>query len=138
MFERVERAARAAGITLDYSKLTRSYNTVAAHTLLRHAGPRGTQRALADALFRAYFDGQNVAEASVLAEIATPHGFTAEEVMRLVNDPAERARTISEAESMRASGVSGVPFYVFDGRLAMTGAQPVTQMKAAIEQATAR
>jgi predicted DsbA family dithiol-disulfide isomerase len=55
VFERVEAAARESGIPLDLSKQRKVYSTVAAHTLLRHAQAKGTQRALLDALFAAYF-----------------------------------------------------------------------------------
>src|SRR5690554_6204134 len=51
MFARVEAAAREAAIDLDLSKQKYAYDTTAAHTLLRHAESRGTQAALADALF---------------------------------------------------------------------------------------
>jgi predicted DsbA family dithiol-disulfide isomerase len=138
MFARVESQARSAGIPMDFAKITRSYPTVHAHTLIRHAGARGTQAALADALFAAYFlDGKNVADASVLAEIAAPHGFTRAEVEALVASEEERALTVAEAESARQQGVSGVPFYVLDGKLALSGAQPVERFRAAIEQAVA-
>jgi predicted DsbA family dithiol-disulfide isomerase len=44
IFQRVESAAREAGIPLDLSKQRHTYSTLAAHTLLRHAGARGTQK----------------------------------------------------------------------------------------------
>src|SRR5687767_11897023 len=50
IFQRVEFAACEAGIPLDLSKQRYTYSTLAAHTLLRHAGARGTQHGLADAL----------------------------------------------------------------------------------------
>jgi predicted DsbA family dithiol-disulfide isomerase len=129
MFARVESQARSAGIPMDFAKIKRSYPTIHAHTLLRHAAARGTQGALADALFAAYFlDGKNVADARVLAEIAAPFGFAREEVEALVANDEERALTIAEAESARREGVSGVPF---------SGAQPVEQFRAAIAKAVA-
>jgi predicted DsbA family dithiol-disulfide isomerase len=135
MFERVESEARSAGIPMDFTKIIRSYPTVHAHTLLRHAARRGTQRALADALFASYFLlGRNVADAEVLADIAAPHGFTRTEVKALVGDERERAQTVAEAESARQQGVSGVPLYVLDGKLALSGAQRVEQFRAAIER----
>src|SRR5580658_347341 len=50
MFARVEAAARESGIPLDFSKVRRTPSTVAAHTLLDAAYPKGTQHALAGAL----------------------------------------------------------------------------------------
>ncbi len=138
MFARVEQAARSSGIELDFSRIRRSCSTVDAHTLLRHAIGRGTQSALADALFTAYFqEGRDIGARDVLRALASQHGFTAEEVDALLSDPSERAETRAEAEGMSAQGISGVPFFVFDERLAVSGAQPPEVLRGAIEQALA-
>ncbi|HEY9514618.1 MAG TPA: DsbA family oxidoreductase [Gemmatimonadaceae bacterium] len=136
MFARVEAAARGAGIPLDYSKLTYAYPTIAAHTLLRHAYEKGTQRALTDALFVAYFlDARNVADVEVLVDVATRHGFTADEVRALVRDEGELARTRSEAQEAAASGVSGVPLFILNDRYSLSGAQPSDVFRKAITMA---
>lgn len=136
-FARVEEAARETGIPLDFAKLTRSYPTVRAHTLLRHAAAKGTQRALSRALFAAYFlEGQNIADPAVLAEVAAPHGFDSAEVAALVGDPRELAQTRQEAEHAARSGVRGVPLFIFDGRSALSGAQPEAVFREAIRAAS--
>jgi len=124
-FAAVERAARDTGIALDYDKLRLGYPTVRAHTLLRHAMAKGTQRALSRALFAAYFlEARNIADPAVLAEVAAPHGFSADEVQTLTSDPQELAQTRQAAEHAARSGVRGVPLFIFDGRSAISGAQP--------------
>lgn len=136
MFARVEEAARASGIPLDFSKLTFAHPTVKAHTLLRHAHAKGTQRAFADDLFAAHFlDARNISDDDVLVEIATRHGFEADETRRLLTDASERASIEDEASQAAASGIRGVPFFVFNGRLALSGGQPVEVFHDAIEQA---
>jgi predicted DsbA family dithiol-disulfide isomerase len=138
MFRRIEEAARDTGITLDFSRITRTPNTVAAHTLLRHAVDKGTQPALSEALFAAYFlDGQDIGEAGVLAAIAVAHGFTHDEALRLAGDAAELAATRMEAEEAAQAGVRGVPFFVFANRLALSGAQPSHVFREAIARALA-
>lgn len=136
MFGRVEAAARETGIPLDFKKVTRTVSTIAGHTLLRHALDKGTQRALADALFDAYFlQGRDIGQADTLAELATGHGFTVDEALALLRDEAELAATRAEASEAARSGVQGVPFFVFGGRLAVSGAQPVAVLRSAIERA---
>lgn len=136
MFARVEEAGRASGIPLDFSKQTFTYPTVKAHTLLRHAHAKGTQRALADALFTAHFlDALNVSDPELLAALASRHGFEADEARRLVTDERELAITRDEASQAAASGIRGVPFFVFDGRLALSGGQPEEVFRDAIQQA---
>jgi predicted DsbA family dithiol-disulfide isomerase len=136
MFGRVEAAAKDSGIPLDFAKVRRWASTVGAHTLLRHAIAKGTQPALARALFDAYFlEGRDIGDASVLASIAEAHGFGADEATALVTDAAELAATKAEAVAASRRGISGVPFVILDGRLAVSGAQPVATFKAAIERA---
>jgi predicted DsbA family dithiol-disulfide isomerase len=138
MFGRVEAAARETGIPLDFSKITRSVATTRAHTLLRHAAERGTQRALKLALLEAYFlQGRDVGDVDTLAEIAGAHGFAPDEARALVRDEAELRETREEAATVAADGVTGVPFFVLGGRLAFSGAQPLETMKKAIRQALA-
>lgn len=77
VFEPVEAAGRQAGIPLDFSRVTRVYSTVPAHTLLRHAHEKATQLALMHALFEAYFfNSSNIADREILIDLAAPHGFT--------------------------------------------------------------
>jgi predicted DsbA family dithiol-disulfide isomerase len=133
---RVEQAARDSGQALDLSKQPRSYPTLRAHTLLRHAEARGTQRALARALYRANFDeGRNIHDPAVLADVAAAHGFTAAEVEALVTSDDELAATRAATREASQLGIRGVPFFVFNGKLAVSGAQPVDVLRAAIREA---
>jgi predicted DsbA family dithiol-disulfide isomerase len=136
MFARVEAAARETGIPLDFAKVQRMVSTVGAHTLLRHAAARGTQRTLADALFEAYFlDGRDIGQASVLAALAERQGFSADEALSLIGDENERRRTREDAEESERRGVEGVPFFMFGDRLALSGAQPLKVFRSTIERA---
>jgi predicted DsbA family dithiol-disulfide isomerase len=138
MFATVEAAAQASGIPLDLSKQPFSYPTVAAHTLLRHAADPVTQLALADALFVAHFlDARNIADPDVLVDIASRHGFEPAVARRLLEDEAELEVTRTEAGRAAASGIRGVPFFVFDNRLAVSGGQREEVFRDAIQQALA-
>jgi predicted DsbA family dithiol-disulfide isomerase len=137
MFARVEAEARKSGIPLDLSKQPRQRPTAAAHTLIRHALDKGTQPALAMALFEAHFlAGRNIADPDTLAEIGTAHGFAAEEALGLATDPAELAITREMALHAAQGGISGVPFFIFDRRLALSGSQPEEVFVQALAQAT--
>jgi predicted DsbA family dithiol-disulfide isomerase len=136
MFATVEQVARASGIPLDFSKVRRTPPTIGAHTLLRQAIGKGTQRALASAFFEGYFlEGLDLGDRAVLAAIAGPHGFDGDEVSRVLDDEDELALTRSDADAAVASGIRGVPFFVFGGRVAVHGAQAVEVLRAAIARA---
>lgn len=137
MFARVEEAAAGAGITLDLAAQPRAYDTAAAHTLLRHAEEKGTQRALVDALFVAYFiEARDISDADVLADVAQRHGFTREEARRLVVDEDELAYTRHESRAAATDGVRGVPLFIFNDKLAISGAQPAEAFRRAIASVT--
>src|SRR4051812_4970291 len=109
LWARLEAEARKSELELDLSKQGRSYPTARAHTMIRHAAAKGTQRALVRALYRANFqDARNINDIAVLAEIAAPHGFTADEVARLTGDERELRETREEALAAAAAGIDGV------------------------------
>jgi predicted DsbA family dithiol-disulfide isomerase len=139
LWGRVEAAARESGIPLDLSRQPMMYPTAAAHTLVRHADAKGTQRALASALFQAYFlDAVNISDVGTLAGIAERHGFTRAEATELATAEPELELTREEAISAAQGGIRGVPFFVFAGQLAVSGAQSVDVLQAAIRQALER
>jgi predicted DsbA family dithiol-disulfide isomerase len=136
LWARLEAEARKSELELDLSKQRWSYPTARAHTLIRHAAAKGTHRALVHALYRAYFqEARNINDTAVLAEIAAPHGFDADEVSRLSADERELGETREEALAAAAAGVDGVPLFVFAERISVAGAQPESVLRAAIEQA---
>lgn len=138
LLARVEGAARESGLALDLTKQPMSYPTAAAHTLLRHAAGRGTQRALARALFRAYFDdARDISDPTLLAEIAGAHGFEPAEAARLAADESELAETRREATAASERGITGVPFFVFNDRFTVSGAQSTAVLRSVIEKAQA-
>lgn len=138
IFERVEAAARESGIALDFAKVRRTPNTLKAHALIGAAGPKGTQRALARALFTAYFlEGRDLSDDAVLADIAVSNGFDAAEAAAVLSDAQALEETRAVAAELSAQGISGVPFTIFDGKLAVSGAQPVEVFRQAIARARA-
>ena len=136
LWARLEAEARKSDLELDLSKQRLSYPTARAHTLLRAAAGKGTQRALIRDLYRAFFqEARNINDPAVLAEVAAPHGFAADEVARLTGDEAALGETREEARAAAAAGITGVPFFVFDERLAVAGAQQEEVLRQAIDQA---
>ncbi len=125
LWARVEEQAAAAGIALDLSKQPRSFPTQKPHTLIRLARDKGTQHAFANAIAEAYFLGhRQVNDDAVLVEIATEYGFTRDEALAAIADPSALAITHDLAVSAAQQGIQGVPFFIFDERFALSGAQP--------------
>jgi predicted DsbA family dithiol-disulfide isomerase len=122
---RAEAEARKSGIELDLSKQPRTYPTRKDHTLVRLARVKGTQHALANAIAWAYFmDHRETRDEEVLAEIATQHGYAREEALQVMRDADALGETHDLATAAAEQGIQGVPFFVFDNRFAISGAQP--------------
>ncbi|MGW0806468.1 DsbA family oxidoreductase [Nonomuraea sp. NPDC002799] len=130
MTERVATVATEEGLEMDYDRAV-SANTFEAHRLIELAERQGLGKAMADRLFRAYFtEGRNVADAGVLAELAAEAG------VRDSGDGAEEVR--EQLGRARALGISGVPLFLFEGKYAVSGAQPEDAFTAAIDEVAER
>lgn len=125
IWARAEAEARKSGIDLDLSKQPRTYPTRKDHTLVRLARVKGTQHALANAIAWAYFmDHRETRDEEVLAEIASQHGYAREEALQVMRDADALGETHDLATAAAEQGIQGVPFFVFDNRFAISGAQP--------------
>lgn len=124
MQARVEAAARDAGVALDLSVQPMSYPTIKPHTLIRSAAPEH-QYPLAKAFAAAYFlEGKDITDNDLLADIATQHGYTREAALALLADKQELDTTQAMALSASQQGINGVPFFIFENKFAISGAQP--------------
>jgi len=136
MFARVEGAAREAGIALDFAAVRTMPNTLSAHVLAAALAESDAQRAFVDAVFTAYFlEGRDIGDAAVLTELAAPHGLRAEQVAVLLANADLRQRVRELAASMTGQGITGVPFFIFNQKLALSGAQPAEVFRRAVAEA---
>jgi len=122
---RLSEAALESGVTFNWAKVTKSVNTRMAHMLIAAASTvqRGTE--MKAALFKAYWqDGRDIGDVETLVQIAVEQGFD-EQAARdeLANDEL-RETVIGLENHAREVGVTGVPFFIIDGKLAVSGAQP--------------
>lgn len=130
--------AAADGLTFRMDELVTG-NTRDAHRLLQWAADsaeQGRQAELAEALYRAYFTEQrSVFDHESLVAIAAEQGFDADAARAVLagDDYADAVET--EEETARDIGVQGVPFFVFDRKFAVAGAQPAEVLRSALTQA---
>lgn len=133
----VAAAGTAAGLEFRLDRQRRTPNTVDAHRLVRRAGEAGgapLQDAVAEALFRAYFqDGRDIGDPAVLAEIASGAGL-ADAAAFLASDEGEAAVREEDA-GFRRLGISGVPSFALAGHVLFSGAVPAERMAEAFRRA---
>jgi predicted DsbA family dithiol-disulfide isomerase len=136
MQERVAKAGEADGLIFAFDRIGRTPNTFDAHRLIWFAGQQGCQDEVAEALFHSYFtNGREIGSLNSLAEIASDCGLSREEVERfLASDQGVQEVRIEEATGRRL-GIRGVPYFVLNGSISISGAQPPDIFVSALQQA---
>jgi predicted DsbA family dithiol-disulfide isomerase len=125
MDREVAEAGKTLGLTFHYDRVLVTPNTLDGHRLLWWAKEIGSQDALAEALFRAYFsEGHDLGKLEVLTDVAAEVGLSREETRRLLQSDQGRAEVLAEEHEARRRGLNGVPFFLVNGIPAFAGAQP--------------
>ena len=120
----VERA-EAAGLSIDFSAIKRTPNTLDAHRLIHWAGVEDMQNDMAMALFRAYFEeGRDIGDHEVLADLADSLSMDGAMIMRLLRSDADREDIANRDKQFREMGITGVPTFIVAGQHAVPGCQP--------------
>lgn len=133
--EQLKQTARTAGIEFDFDHI-RPGNTFDAHRLLHLAEKLGLQGAVKERFMLAYLtQGEAIGTPSVLQRLAVEAGLPVAEVERVLSSDAFGAEVRADERQARELGINGVPFFVFDERLAASGAQPVEVLLGALNQA---
>ena len=125
MQRNIAQAAASEGIEFNW-QLANSGNTFNAHRLIHLAQTQGLGNAAKEAFFKAYMsDGLAIGETEVIEKIALNIGLTASDIQAVLSsDQYADAVRNDEKIAHEQLKVTGVPFFVFDQRLAVSGAQP--------------
>lgn len=126
----VMQAAQDAGLDIDLGRIERMPNTARAHELLRRVarlGEPGLHESLLERLFAAYFQrGEDIGDAATLRRLAAEVGV-----------PVERIAGTVPAVAVAAAGraIAGVPQFVFNQRMTLSGARDADTLVASMRQA---
>lgn len=137
MNERVTRIADDEGLSfrLDIAKPGRTFD---GHRLLHLAADRGLQDAVKEGLLAAYqTQGERIADADVLTKVAVAAGLDESEVRDVLAGDAYADEVRADEGEAHQLHVGGVPFFVFDRRYGVSGAQPSDVLLDVLERAWA-
>jgi predicted DsbA family dithiol-disulfide isomerase len=113
---------------------TRPGNSLDAHRLLQLAMQKGRGAEMQERLYRAYFTDGTALDRASLASLASELGLDGEQAF---SGDAFLAEVRADGERAASLGFRGVPAFLIDERLAISGAQPVATMVAALARAAA-
>ncbi len=136
VYSRVSAVGEQVGIPFAFDKISVQPNTLDAHRLLFYAEREGRQDAVSEALFKAYFvDGENLTDHDTLVRVAESAGLDGAAVRAYLASDAER-EVIEQADTeARNAGIGGVPFFIFNRKVGVSGAQEADTLLEAMESA---
>lgn len=124
--ERLRSFGKEAGIEFDFDKAARIPNTFLAHRLIWLADQKGIGQKAVNDLHKAYFtDGVDIGNAESLAKLAINWGWNETETLMFLKSEKGSEEVRALEEKAYNLGVTGVPFFVFNNKVAVSGAQAV-------------
>ena len=126
----------AVDLTFNFEAIDKAPNTLLSHRLV-YCAPEEQRGALLDALYAAYFEfGRDIGDIDVLVDVAASMGLDAATVRGQLAGDAGTAEVLADVAFARQVGISGVPFFIFNERLAFSGAQPPDVILRVLRQAS--
>jgi len=125
MQENVIKMAKEAGLNYNLKNAI-LFNTFEAHRLLHLAKEKNLGNELEEALFSAYFvEGEDLGNSEVLKSVGANIGLSQEEMEKAFTDEQYAYAVHQDIQEAANLGVTGVPFFVFNRKYGVSGAQPV-------------
>ncbi|QEO13132.1 DsbA family oxidoreductase [Agromyces intestinalis] len=124
MLEHVTGVAAKAGLEYHFEKVAHT-KTLKAHELLHFAKAHGKQLELKERLLKAYFtEGGRVNRIDQLVGFAAEVGLDADDAREALESGRYASDVQADIAQAGAYGIQGVPFFVFEGKYGVSGAQP--------------
>lgn len=132
----VAAAGAGEGIHFAFDRMERTPNTLDAHRLIWLAEQESVQDAVVEALFRAYFtEGRDISVRQTLLDVVAQTGLDRGKADGVLESGGGQ-EAIREADQLaRRVRVEGVPFFVLNGKVTLSGAQPPDALLEAVRQA---
>lgn len=123
MMENVANIAKEVGLEFNMDKQVVA-NSFKAHKLIQLAKRQGADNDLEEKLFKAHFEeGKNIDDDNVLLEVGTDIGLSEEQVKNAISSTTFDKQVKQDEMQAQSMGVRGVPFFVFNNKYAVSGAQ---------------
>ncbi|QDT04482.1 DSBA-like thioredoxin domain protein [Rubripirellula lacrimiformis] len=124
------------GIHFAFDKSERTPNTVDAHRCIWLADQQGCQDTVVEGLFRAYFiDGKDIGKRQTLIEVVAEAGLDRQAADAMLDSDDGMSVISTGREMSQRLGVTGVPFFVINHTISLSGAQAPQTFLDAFEQA---
>lgn len=135
MTANVKARAKEVGLEYNFDDM-KTANTTAAHRLAKLAMAQGKADFYSERLMKAYFlEGEAIGRGDVLKRLAKEAELEMEAVERVLESNQYEEAVEQDIYEAQQIGVRGVPFFVFNNKYGISGAQPQPLFEQTIEQA---
>jgi len=135
MYDNMIMQGEQENLQIKLDKIKRTPNTVKSHLLIDLARKHDTENEVITDLFESYFNkAKDIGDEEILMSIAKKNNLDANEVQTYLNNE-ENVKKINKMDDVaKQMGITGVPFYIFNDQLSVSGTQPVEQLVEAIKK----
>lgn len=134
MMEGVSKMGTEAGLQMNL-KSTILANTYPAHLLLQFAQSKGKGNEAKELLMNTYFvTNENVSDLQVLQEILNELGWSEINIQDVLKSEDADKKFQDDLYTAQQFGIRGVPFFVFNSKYSISGAQPVDVLLRVLKQ----
>ncbi|MGG1664245.1 DsbA family oxidoreductase [Brevibacillus sp. NRS-1366] len=124
MTEQVAQQAKEVGLDYHFDTVV-STNTLDAHRLAHYANANGKMTEMVERLLKAFFtDSLHLGDHQVLAQLAAEIGLDREKTLAMLAGDEYTEQVQADKQKGANLGINGVPFFVFNDKYALSGAQP--------------
>ena len=136
MYSNMIQEAKKETIDIKLEKIQKTPNTILSHVLIDLGRRNNVQTEIVSEIFLEYFTkGTDIGEKNNLIKIGTNHGIKEELLVNELDSKKNREKINKMDKIGRQIGITGVPFYVFNEKIFISGAQSVKALEEAIEKA---
>jgi predicted DsbA family dithiol-disulfide isomerase len=136
MFDYTQKTGEAAGVKLDFHKISLAVNTTLSHQLIAIA-PENIKNDIVEAIYKAYFeDNLNIGDIEVIIAIGTAHQLNPIELRRQLTDDTAIDKILAESIFARLNNINSVPFFIINNKVKIDGSHSVEVFVQAFNRAT--
>jgi len=137
IYERVRLAGEAVGLTMNFDKIIMQPNSSKMHSLIYAAKETNRDIELIENFFKAFFiNGMNLTDFEIVSKVASESGLDSETINGVFHDNLFEKFVQEDIIMSKKYNITGVPFYVIDDSIGISGAQPPEVIVDAINQSS--
>lgn len=134
-YSRVAGVGKEVGIDFAFDAISVQPNTLNAHRLMHYASRNGCEDAVAESLFRGYFEeGAVLTDIAELTRLGARAGLDEASLLEYLGSDEDCDLVAAMDLQARQAGIGGVPFFIFNRKVAVSGAHEPETLLSAMKQ----